>query len=282
MWRLFVLFGLLCPWSLQAAQLPQNAPVPGGVVMVDLGPLTETRPEARYDELPVAVKQRDGRWQAVIGIPLSAKPGEQQLTVQQPGGSLERHFFTLQDKQYTAQYITLKNKRHVNPNPQDLERIYRERDLKRQAMQTFRSVQDPDMAFDWPVIGRISGEFGKRRFFNKQPRKPHSGLDIAVPKGTPVKAPADGRVVLTNDFFFSGNCIYIEHGQGLISFYAHLDKIAVKDGQEVKKGEIIGQVGATGRVTGPHLHWGVSLNRAWVDPMLFVDPAANGHLQAAR
>jgi murein DD-endopeptidase MepM/ murein hydrolase activator NlpD len=116
----------------------------------------------------------------------------------------------------------------------------------------------------------MTGSFGRRRVFNGQNRRPHSGMDIAANEGVPVAAPARGTVIELGDFFFSGNLVYIDHGQGMISMFAHLSEIDVEMGQQIKKGEIIGKVGATGRVTGPHLHWSLGLNGAWVDPSLFL------------
>lgn len=121
--------------------------------------------------------------------------------------------------------------------------------------------------FMQPVSGRISGKFGGQRIMNGRKMNPHAGTDIAAPLGTPVAAAGDGKVVLTaGDLFYSGNVVVIDHGYGLQTIYAHLNKITVQKGQKVKKGEIIGEVGKTGRVTGPHLHWGASLKGIRFNP----------------
>jgi murein DD-endopeptidase MepM/ murein hydrolase activator NlpD len=122
-----------------------------------------------------------------------------------------------------------------------------------------------------PVTAPVSSPFGLRRFFNEQPRKPHSGLDLAAAEGTPISAPASGKITDTGDFFFNGNTVFIDHGQGLVTMYCHLSKIDVEPGQTVNTGDIIGAVGKTGRVTGAHLHWSVSLNNTRIDPTLFLD-----------
>ncbi len=163
----------------------------------------------------------------------------------------------------------MKNKRKVSPKKQDMKRINSESSRSRKALALFTTKKFTDLAMVRPVDVNISDDFGKRRYFNKKPRRPHSGVDMAAPTGTKIVAPLGGKIVEIGEFFFNGNVIFIDHGLGLVSMYCHLHKFDVKKGQVVKKGEKIGEVGATGRVTGPHLHWGVSLNGAMVDPRLF-------------
>ena len=176
----------------------------------------------------------------------------------------------MEDKAYKTQHITIKNKRKVNPYAEDMDRILADKKRLNTALVTF-SRDDPNtLKLHQPVDGRYSSPYGLRRFFNEQPRKPHSGLDIAAPTGTPIQAAASGTVIETGDYFFNGNTVFIDHGQGLITMYCHMNKIDVQTGQKVTRGEKIGEVGETGRVTGAHLHWGVSLNQTMVDPLLFL------------
>ncbi len=249
------------------SSLPRTAAVPGGVVTVDLGLANGRAPTAHYNTQRVMVKQRDGRWQAVIGIPLTAKNGQHPLKI----AGRQTINFDVSAKQYAEQRLTIKNKRKVNPNKQDMTRIRGERSRINTALRYWQQKAVVDTRFTLPVMGRLSSPFGLRRFFNEQARRPHSGIDIAAPEGTPIVAPAAGRIIENGDFFFNGNSVFIDHGQGLVTMYAHLSRIDVKIGQHVARGETIGAVGQTGRVTGPHLHWGVSLNNARVDPALFFD-----------
>jgi murein DD-endopeptidase MepM/ murein hydrolase activator NlpD len=158
----------------------------------------------------------------------------------------------------------------VEPEKRDLERITREQRRIGAALGKWTDTTPATLRFMLPVEGPMSSPFGLRRFFNEKPRKPHSGLDLAAPEGVPVRAPAAGVISDTGDFFFNGNTVFIDHGQGLVTLYCHLSRIDVKAGQTVAAGETIGAVGKTGRVTGAHLHWSVSLNDARVDPMLFL------------
>lgn len=272
---LLLLLGLtLAPFAAADNALPQTLMVPGGVAVLDLPYDGEQRPEVRYRERPVMVVRTAERWQAVVGIPLSAEPGNHQVSVATGNNAPAKINFEVSAKDYPTQRLTIKNKRQVNPNAEDLERIGAERKRINAALRLFTPAAGIPTAFIAPVDGPRSSSFGLRRFFNDQPRRPHSGMDIAAPEGTPVVAPAAGRVAETGNYFFNGNTIFIDHGLGLVTMYCHLSKIDVEPGDLVHRGGVIGKVGATGRVTGPHLHWGVTLNRTMVDPALFLAPEA--------
>ncbi|EGH28183.1 M24/M37 family peptidase [Pseudomonas syringae pv. japonica str. M301072] len=242
-----------------------DKPVPGGVAVIDLGTGAQA-PTATYQGKPVlVVKEQGTRWLAIVGIPLTVKPGTQQVT---SGGRTLN--FTVGSKKYPEQHITLKNKRQVNPNPEDNKRIEGELAEQLRAYRSFSPGTPSNLILDKPVNGPLSSKFGVRRFFNGEERNPHSGLDFAVPAGTPIKSPAAGKVILTGNYFFNGNTVFVDHGQGFISMFCHMSKIDVKVGDLVPRGGVVGKVGATGRATGPHMHWNVSLNDARVDPAIFI------------
>ncbi|KPZ04578.1 Peptidase, M23/M37 family protein [Pseudomonas tremae] len=242
-----------------------DKPVPGGVAVIDLGTGAQA-PTATYQGKPVlVVKEQGARWLAIVGIPLTVKPGTQQVT---SGGRTLN--FTVGSKKYPEQHITLKNKRQVNPNPEDNKRIEGELAEQLRAYRSFSPGTPSNLILDKPVNGPLSSKFGVRRFFNGEERNPHSGLDFAVPAGTPIKSPAAGKVILTGNYFFNGNTVFVDHGQGFISMFCHMSKIDVKVGDQVPRGGVVGKVGATGRATGPHMHWNVSLNDARVDPAIFI------------
>lgn len=267
---------VLCSGTTHAWALPRdNTPVPGGLAILSL-PADVSPASARYDGRRVLVTRQDGRRVAVIGLALGTKPGRHRLQARTRDGKPVSIAFTVADKKYAEQHITLKNKRMVNPEKQDLKRIRREQKQIRAALEHWSDRDHVVTEFRKPVSGPTSSPFGMRRFFNEQPRKPHSGLDIAAAEGTPVAAPAPGTVLQTGSYFFDGNTVLIDHGQGLVTMYCHLSEIDVKPGERITTGDIIGKVGRTGRVTGPHLHFGVSLNDARVDPLLFLPPDATG------
>lgn len=243
---------------------------PGGVAVLALGE-HEQKPSAYYRDRPVMVIQdSNDQWIAVVGIGLDVVPGVETVQLKSAKGQVSSLTFNVASKQYETQHIKLRNRKHVNPDPEQLERFEREYKKQINAYAQFRPVGPSNIMLDTPVDGPLSSPFGLRRFFNGEERNPHSGLDFAVPKGTPVKAPADGVVTIVDDFFFNGKTIFLDHGQGLITMYCHLSAIDVKVGQTVQRGQIIGKVGSTGRATGPHLHWNVSLNGERVDPAIFL------------
>ncbi len=242
--------------------------MPGGLAILSLDAYT---PDTRitFDDRKTTVFRQNDAWYALAGIPLKAKSGRYSFEIIRADGSTEVRSVDVTTKKYKEQRLTIKNKRKVNPNQQDMARIEKERVLKRAAKNHWSETY-PDVEFIWPVSGEISSIFGPRRFFNEQERNPHNGLDIAAPEGTDIKVTADGTVIEAGDFFFSGNMVYVDHGQGLISLYAHLSRIDVKPGDALRRGDILGAVGQTGRVTGAHLHFAVMTNGVLVDPLYFL------------
>jgi murein DD-endopeptidase MepM/ murein hydrolase activator NlpD len=268
LYRLALPLMLFAGLAAGAAEWPQESRVPGGIAFVPV-PGSDVAPTVIFNTHRVAVLRRDDQWVAVVGIPLAEKPGELKLKVSTPSGTTEVPF-RITDKSYRTQKLTIKNQRQVDPNPDDLKRISGETKRSDAALSKFTVTELPALQLISPVEGVRSDSYGSRRVFNGQPRNPHSGMDIAAAKGTPIRSPAAGTVVEAGDFFFNGNTLYIDHGDGLVTMYCHLDTIKVKLGDRVNQGDLLGTVGATGRVTGPHLHWGVALNRAMVDPALFI------------
>ncbi len=266
-WSLLV---LLLGVSVQAQPLPRENPVPGGIVILPVAPDTEPVPVVHYDNQRVLVVSHAGKWQAVVGLPLSLAPGLQAIQVNDREQRQHEFSFTVRAKDYAEQHLTIKDKGMVEPSAKDLARIAREQEVIRRVFGAWTDLPLKSLQFSLPAHGRISSTFGLRRFFNNEPRQPHSGIDIAGPTGTPVTAPLAGTVMETGEYFFNGKTIFIDHGQGLVSMFNHLSRILIKRGAHVETGEKIGEIGMTGRVTGPHLHWTVSLNNSRVDPALFL------------
>lgn len=255
------------------AELPQSSPVPGGVAVVPIAVNDDSVPTVLFDGQRVLTLREHQQWHAVVGLPLTLAPGMHTLEIRL-GGTPTQTSFRVAPKKYETQHLTIANKRHVEPSAEDQVRIARDNQMINRAFATWSETLADTLRFDTPAKGPFSSRFGLRRILNKQPRQPHSGLDIAAPEGTPVTAPAAGLVLETGDFFYTGNTVFLDHGQGLVSMYIHLSRVDVAKGTHVTRGQKIGLVGKTGRATGAHLHWAVSLNNARVDPMLFLSPAA--------
>lgn len=245
-----------------SASLLANTAVPGGIYVwaIPQGATTVT-----YADQPVMKVAEH----ALIGLPITLAPGPQSLVYQQNGRTL-RHHFEVFDKTYSEQHITLENKAMVNPPAETLARIRNESTRQRRLYESFSPPVDLRGGFEQPLTGVITSLFGHRRFFNGQAKNPHSGLDIAADSGTTIHAAGNGSITLSDDLYFNGKTLFIDHGQGLVTMYCHMSELLVKSGETVNKGQAIGLVGATGRATGPHLHWSVSLNGTRVDPALFM------------
>jgi murein DD-endopeptidase MepM/ murein hydrolase activator NlpD len=261
---------LLCASPLLAFSytLPTESAVPGGVKILKLDVHGNSMPYVEVDGHRALVVQADSSWFAIIGIPLSAPLAPRQVIVRSTDAREELQF-TIQDKHYASQSLTVA-KGQVNLSAADLERVNREKAVIEHALSRWTNEPPETLRMPQPIPGVRSSSFGMRRIFNGESRNPHSGMDIAAPVGTPVRAPLAGTVIDTGDYFFNGNTVFVDHGRGMISMYCHLSAIDVTPGEHVAAGATLGKVGMTGRVTGPHLHWALSLNRAWVDPELFV------------
>lgn len=270
-WGMAIAVWLLGGSSAAALTIPEASQVPGGIAVVSVAPASTTMPVVRYRGRRVMTLRDHGHWVAVVGIPLAVAAGPASLSV-----NGHPRIFRIHAKRYPEQHITLKNERFVEPTATDLVRIRRETKRIHAALDTYTSRPPQTLQLTEPVHGIVSSPFGLRRFFNGEPRRPHSGIDIATAAGTPIKAPADGRVLVTGDFFFNGNSVLLDHGDGLVTMYCHMSRIDVKPGERVRRGDVIGLVGMTGRATGPHLHWGVALNGVMVNPVLLV-----GHWNSA-
>jgi murein DD-endopeptidase MepM/ murein hydrolase activator NlpD len=256
--------------SAGAVELPQQRLAPGGIARIALGASAEA-PSASFNGVPVMVVADGAQWTAVVGIALAAKPGAAALDVQQRDGTRASVPFTVKPFHYAEQRLTVAPGQ-VDLSKDDLARYERERAHLAEVAATFTETVPAALLLRQPTAGPRSSSFGLRRVFNGQSRNPHSGMDIAAAQGTPVTAPAAGRVIDTGNYFFNGNTVWLDHGAGLLTMVCHLSAINVKVGDEVATGAVIGAVGATGRATGPHLHWSVSLNRAMVDPALLLAP----------
>lgn len=223
----------------------------------------------RVDGTPVRVSA-DGRF--LVGFGRDAT-GPVVVTATTAAGETARQEIAVASRDWDIQRIDGLPSRQVTPSPEDLARIRADSAAIRDVRTLNSPLEGFADGFIWPVTGPISGVFGSQRILNGEPRSPHRGVDVAAPEGTPIRAAAGGRVVLVHpDMYFTGQSLMIDHGHGLTSVYVHMSAMEVVEGEAVRQGDIIGRVGATGRATGPHLHWGVSLFGTHLDPRLLAGP----------
>ena len=258
----------------RASELPQPAAIPGGFAVIYLG-AEKSAPVVRFNGERVLVLGDPSGWLGVVGIPLDAKPGRAApVTIWHATDKLRVANFTIGDKRYDSEYLTIKSDQ-VELTPMDLARYEAERTHIQGVLRNYSDSAPASLRLTAPCQGPRSSTFGVLRFFNGEARGPHTGMDIAAEVGKPVVAAGAGEIIDIGDYFFSGKTVMINHGRGFITLYAHLDQTNVRKRKRVAAGQLIGKVGITGRVTGPHLHFAVYLNAAAVDPGLFL-PAESG------
>jgi murein DD-endopeptidase MepM/ murein hydrolase activator NlpD len=246
----------------QAVEL-QGEPVQGGLIFG----AAEPGSEVFLDDVNVMTSP-DGRF--VIGFGRD-ETGERTLLVRSPTGESERISLPVARRDYQIERVDGLPPRTVTPDPEAAERIRQEAAMVSTARARRDARTDYAGGFDWPASGRISGVYGSQRVLNGEPRRPHFGLDIAAPTGSPVYAPADGVVTMTHpDMYYSGGTVLLDHGQGLSSTFLHLSKILVEAGTTVEKGDLIAEIGATGRASGPHLDWRMNWLDRRVDPQVLL------------
>ncbi len=246
---------------------------PGEVVLLRVSApaaLSEVSGEA-FGKPLLFFQANPGEWLALAGIDLAAKPAEHSVSIEAgivSGSEPLRAAIDLdvQPKSFPTRRLKVDSK-YVDPPAETQQRIQEESRILRRIFRTVTAERLWKGAFVRPVPGRANSSFGKRSILNGKARSPHSGTDFQAARGTPVQAPNRGRVVLAKDLYFSGNTVILDHGLGLYSYFAHLSEFRVEEGLAVSIGDVLGLVGATGRVTGPHLHWSVRLNGARVDPL---------------
>lgn len=246
---------------------------PGEIVLLRIGAELDTL-EIRAFGRSFPAFREGGNWNALVGVDLGTKPGTHTLRLEGtiPGGKKisGSDTLTVRARSFPTRRLKVEPK-YVTPPAEVLARIERESAEVENVFSTLSMTRHWRGAFAKPVPGEVISAFGKRTVYNGQERKPHTGVDLRGKTGTPVAAPNAGRVALASDLYYSGLTVILDHGLGLCSYLAHLSEISVKVGDVVQKGDLVGKVGATGRVTGPHLHWTVTLSGARVDPMSLID-----------
>lgn len=212
----------------------------------------------------------DNRGRVLIAFSRDDKKNQSLKFIQQ-SGEVTHHPLRITDRKYKEQRINGLPKNKVTPDKKTSEQIWSEILKAKKARKIVLETPYFDSGFYWPAAGIVSGVYGSRRILNGKPKRPHFGIDIAADKGEPLYAPADGKITLHDDMVLSGKTIMIDHGYGLRSTLMHLSKIHVKIGYVVKKGQLVGEIGMTGRATGPHVHWGMSWHNIRLDPALSIN-----------
>jgi len=255
-------------------KLPRQKLVPGGIAIISLPSDTV---KVTYNTNPVFITKFKNKKYAIIGIPLDLEDKINKKSIYEKIIIKTNHktinkLFKVNQTNYPTSRITIKNNQMVKPNNTNLQRILNDQKLIKSNYNSYTNFNNnfSSLLIEQPTKGIASSSFGSRRIINNIKKNPHKGMDIATAKGSPIYSPLLGKVILAKNLFLPGNTVIIDHGKGLKTLYAHLDKINVKPNQTINKNYKIGTVGNTGRVTGPHLHWSIILNGEAVNPNLFL------------
>ena len=266
----YVLVLILYIFNLYA--YPQEERVPGGIIKLYF----DERPEIFYDnkKQKAFIQKDEGRWIVLLPIPIHEKSKTLKLT-SKTASKTQDHNISIQAKRYKEQHIKIANSEYVKPSSKEThKRIINDLEIKRKNYARHTPLQVKNLKMIKPLESNLRHDFGRRRFFNGVAKNPHLGIDLSGRCGDKIKAPLDGLVIILGDLFYNGKMMLIDHGQGLITAYSHMSKIYKPSGTRIKQGEFIGEVGKSGRVSGPHLHWSVYLNGIAVNPDLFLEDAS--------
>jgi len=258
--------------SLNKVQTPSDFPkesrVPGGLVKLRF----KHKPELFIGDEKLQVFSKKEKTDWLVLLPLSLYKGLEGIKLtSQTSSQYQLHLIKLKEAGYLKQYINVKNREFVIASKKTLKRIKKESALKKEAFKRFSKIYNDDLKMIKPLDAILRHDFGRRRFFNGVSKNPHAGIDLSGKRGDKIRAPLGGEVIILGNLFYNGNLMLLDHGQGLITAYSHLSKFLKKDGEWVRQGEFIAEVGSTGRATGPHLHWSVYLGGEPVNPELFLD-----------
>ena len=256
-----------------AVSLSSEKLVRGGVVFIKIVKRGRDLPEVRWMNRKISLLYRPDKniYEGFIAADLDQKPGIEYLDLAFRPSGVKKHIkIKITEKDYGVRRLTLPDNK-VNLNKKDLARAVKEKAVMDRLWNASYPVPFWDASFIMPVDSEVIETFGKRSIINGQPRSPHTGVDLRGKRGTPVKASNSGEVIFTGDHFFTGNTVVIDHGAGIMSMYFHLDKINVNKGDKISRGDVLGNIGSTGRATGPHLHWGIRINDRRIDPLTLVE-----------
>ncbi len=261
------------------AELSASDVVDGSLLLVNIKAPSDYKEEmisVEFEEIVIPAystpEKGDGQFQAIVGVPHSHKPGPATVTVKFGYPGLQRVAqlgFTVSPSDYSIENLRVDGT-FVNPGKKAMKRIKREQKELKAVYERMTKKRYWSGPFVLPIDSPITSPYGGKRMYNGEIRNFHSGLDLKAPVGTPIIAPSAGVVVLAKDLYFTGGTVILDHGYGVFTIYAHMSKIGVKKGRTVKVREILGLAGATGRVSGPHLHWTTQVNRVKVNPVEFM------------